>query len=114
VVEAVRLGGIVEGTGIVVGGVEVAILGIELHVAADEQIDAAVAIVVQPGRADRPAVDFDASLFRDVFERAVAAVAIENRSSVAGDEQIDKAVVVEVGRDRRRAVNVRRRHRPVR
>src|SRR5208337_3821563 len=72
VVETVRLGGVVKWTGIIVGGVVVAILGIELHITADKQIDTAV--------------DFDARFFGAVLKGSVAAVAIKNRSSVAGDE----------------------------
>ena len=107
VVETVGVGGVVERAGIVIGGVEVAIFGIELHVAADEQIDAAVAIVVEPGGTDRPAVDLDAGFRGDIGEGAVAVVVIENRLAVAGNEEIDEAVVVEVGGDRGHAVDVR-------
>src|SRR5208282_757777 len=106
VIKAVRLGGVIERAGIVVGGIVLAILGIELDVTPDEQIDAAVTIVVQPSGADRPAIHLDTGLFGHVFERAVAAVAIENRSPIAGYEQIDKAIVVEVGGNRSHAINV--------
>ncbi len=42
-----------------------------------------------------------------IFKRAVAFVAVENRAAIAGDEEVDEAVIVKVGGDRRHAVNVR-------
>src|SRR5208283_4179433 len=106
VIKAVGLGGVVERAGIVVGGIVVAILGIELHVAADEEIGTTVTVVIEPSGADRPAVNIDPSFFGHIFEGAVAAVAIENRPAVAGHEQIDKAVVVEIGGDCGHSINV--------
>ena len=96
----IRIGLVIQRTGIVVGGIKGAIGGIELHVASDEEIQAAVAIVVQPGGADGPTFHVEAGLGRDVFERSVAAVAIERYVTVGGDQQIGVAVVVEVGCDR--------------
>ena len=98
--ETVGVGGVVERAGIVVSGVEVAIRGIELHVASDKQVDAAVAIIVEPRGTDRPSVDFHAGLCGDVGKRPIAIVAVKNCFAVAGDEQIDETVVVEVGGNR--------------
>ena len=55
--QKIGLGLVIQRAGIVVGGVVGAVLRVELHVPADEQIDAAVAIVIQPGGADGPARD---------------------------------------------------------
>ena len=104
--------GVIERTGIVVGGVIGAVLGIELHVAADEEIHAAVAVVIQPGGADRPARHIQAGFGGDILEGAVAFVAIERDVAVAGDQQVHIAVVIEIGGDGGHAEEVRRPRRP--
>ncbi len=91
--------GIIERAGIVVGSIVGAVLRIELHVASDEEIHAAVVIVIQPGGADRPARHIQAGLGGDVFEGAIAFVAVQRDVAVAGDQQVHKAVVIEVGGD---------------
>ena len=74
-------------------------------------IDAAVAVVIQPGGADRPAGNLDAGFRGHVLERSVALVAIQDRPAVAGDEQVHEAVVIVIGCDRRHAEQVARRPR---
>ena len=106
VIETVGVGFVIERAGIVVGWIEIAVLGIELHIAADEQIDATVFVVVEPGGANRPAIDVDSGFRGDIREGAVPVVVIENRLAVAGYEEIDVAVVVVVGGDGSHAVNV--------
>ncbi len=107
VVQTVGIGFVVERTGIVVSRVVVAIFRIELNVTADEEIDATVLIVVEPCRADGPAVYVNASLGGNVGEGAVAVVVIKNRLAVTGYKQIDVAVVVIVGGDRGHPVDIR-------
>src|SRR5262249_3088899 len=67
-----QIGGalVIQRTGIIVGGVVGAVGGVELNVPADEQVHAAVAIVVEPRRVDRPAVYFQAGLRGDILKRA--------------------------------------------
>src|SRR5439155_12870204 len=50
----------------------------EVHVIANEQVEQAVAVVIQPGGAGRPALVVHASLARDGGESSVALVVIEN------------------------------------
>ena len=107
-VQNVGLTFVVERSGIVIPGIEIAILGIELHVPADEQIDASVAVVIEPGRTDRPAIDVDPGLGRHIRKRTVALVAVQDRAPVAGHEKVDEAVIVKVGCNRRHAIDVRR------
>src|ERR1043166_1632816 len=75
--------------------------GSVIHEAADEKIEPAVVIEVEPDRARGPVPlkDFgaQASLFADIGERAVAVVVIKNRVAVGGHEDIGEAVVVIVG-----------------
>src|ERR1039458_8026865 len=106
VVEAVRVGGVVERAGIVVGGVEGAVLGIELHVAPDEQVNAAIAIVIQPGGADGPSVDLDAGLDGHVSECPITIVVVENRFAIAGHQEIHKTIVVKISGDRSRTEDI--------
>ena len=74
--------------------------GLEVHVdvVGDEEIELAVAIVVNEGAAGAPArfLAGDARLFADVGEGAVAVVVVENVLAVVGDEQVVEAVVVVV------------------
>ena len=97
---------VIQGAGIVVGGVVSPVCRVEFHVTADEEVHAAVAIVVQPGRTDRPAGDIEARLRRDVLERAVPVIAVEDDAAVAADEQVHPAVVVVIRRDRAHAEQI--------
>src|SRR5215469_13586625 len=89
---------VVQRAWVVIGGVVIPVLGIELEISANEQIHAAVPVVIQPGGTDGPAIHLDAGLGCDVGEVAVAVVVIQDRLAVARDEQVDKAIVVVVGR----------------
>ena len=112
VIETIGIAGIVERPRIVIGCIEGAILGIELHVTTDEQIDAAVAVVIQPSRTDRPSIDVDSGLGSYVRERTVAIVVVKDGLAVAGDEEVDEAVVVEIGGNRRQCHKYSRQPRP--
>ena len=71
--------------------------GRPLHVVADEQIEQAVAIVVEPQRGGAEALALaEAGGVGDVDERALAGVAEESVLADAGDEDVGKAVVVVV------------------
>ena len=72
--------------------------GIELDVVADEKIEIAVAIVVDPGAAGAPADLFfvEAGFLRDVGECAVAVVVKQNVVAPEAAEEIVPAVVVVV------------------
>ena len=69
---------------------------IEIHIVGDEQIEMAVAVVIQKAAARAPARSgsSDSGLFRDVGKRAVTVVVIEHVPAPVGDEQIVEAVVV--------------------
>ncbi len=96
-VELVGFAFVIERAGIVISGVEGVVLGIKLDIAADEKIDAAILVVIEPGGADGPAIDIDAGLRSYISEVTVAVIVIEDGLAVAGDKQVDKAVVVVVG-----------------
>ena len=87
--ELVGLAFVIQRPRIIVRRIKGAIFGIELHIAADEQIDAAILVVVEPRGTDRPAIHIDAGLLGHIGEVAVAVVVIENRLAVAGNQQID-------------------------
>ena len=90
------------GDAAVLAGLVLAELGqmreIDLHVAADEQIEPPVAIVVGEAAARRPSSDRDAGLLGDVGERAVAIVAIQMVAAERGHVEILPAVAVHVRR----------------
>ncbi len=71
---------------------------VEIHVVRDEQIEVAVAVVVQKTAARTPAVfrSSDAGLLGHIGERAVAVVVVEDVAAKVGDEEIVEAVVVVV------------------
>ena len=71
------------------------------QVVADEQVEPAVAVVVDERRRHAPAAAIvRAGLLRDVGERAVAVVAEQLAAAEAREVEVDAAVVVEVaGRD---------------
>ena len=81
-----------------------------VQVGRNEQVQASVAVVVDPGAAGAvPHIALAKTGFlRDVGEGAVAVVAIQHVLSIVGDEQIVEAVVVEVADgDRRRPAGLR-------
>jgi len=74
----------------------------------DEEIEMAVAIVVDERGARAPQRIGEARLRRDVGERAVAAIVEERRGAEPGDEQVEEAVVVVVADGRAHAVDAQR------
>ena len=107
VIQLVGLALVIQRPRIIVRGIIRAILGIELHIAADKQVHAAVLVVVQPGGADGPSVHLDARLLRHVGEVPVAVVVIQNGLAVPRHQQIDEPVVVKVRRRHGHRVEVR-------
>ena len=71
---------------------------IEVDIVGDEDIEVAVAIVIDEGAARTPARagDRQAGLGGDVGEFAVAAIAVEAVRPVVGDEQVGLAVIIEI------------------
>ena len=68
----------------------------ELHELADEQIEPAVVVVIEPDRAGGPSRRGHAGFFGHVGKSAVAVVVIENASAVLRYVQIRKAVAIVV------------------
>ena len=65
------------------------VLQVELDKRAEEQVEAAVVVVVEPHGAGGPVRRLvQAGLLRDVGKGPVAVVAIENRAAVGGDEDV--------------------------
>ena len=72
----------------------VPLVGVEVHIAGDEQIEPAIAIIVAKGRPARPVAQLHAGLLRGVGEGAIVVVVIEAILAEIGDEQIGPAIVV--------------------
>src|SRR5260370_41965128 len=71
---------------------------IHVGISRDEQVHVAVAIIIAPGGAGGKAGNSaKPGLLSDIFKLAVAESAIEDAVSVASDEQVQIAVVVEIG-----------------
>ena len=68
-----------------------------MDVTRDEEIDAAIAIVVGPGCAGAEATSGDAGFISDVFEFAIAEIVVERIAAESADVDILPAVVVKVG-----------------
>src|SRR5687767_2543613 len=69
-----------------------------LDVAGDEQVEPTVAIEVRKGAARAPARRSDTGGRRDVGERAVPRVAIQDVWAVVGEVEVGQSVVVVVAR----------------
>src|SRR5712671_6354624 len=67
-----------------------------IHETADEEVELAVVIVVEPDGARRPARRSKARLHRYIAERPVSVVLIKDAVAVGGDEEIRIPVVIEV------------------
>src|SRR5262249_10452504 len=61
---------------------------------ADEQVEQAVVVVIEPDGAGGPVREDQPGLFGDVAEGAVSVVVIQSRAAVCRDEQIGAAVIV--------------------
>ena len=78
-------------------GWTIEVLEVDLHVPADEQVQAPVAVVVGEAAPGRPAAARQARPRRDVGERAVVVVVIEVVPTESGDVEVLPAVPVHVG-----------------
>ena len=107
-IQPVGVAGIVERSRVIVGRIKIAILGIELHVASYEEIDTAIAVVIEPGGTDGPAVHIDSGFRGHVGEGAGAIVVVEDRFAIAGDEEIHESIIVVIGCNGRGAEDVGR------
>ena len=67
-----------------------------IDIAADEQVQAAVIIVVEPDGAGCPTRRFHTGAFGDIGKGAVTVVAVKNAVTVGGHEEIGPTVVVVV------------------
>src|SRR3954471_23291193 len=70
---------------------------VDLDVAADEEIELSIVIVVREAAAGRPSARADARTPGDVLERAVVAIVIEAVSPDTGDVHVLPAVAIHVG-----------------
>ena len=70
---------------------------VEMHVAGDEQVHMAVAVVVAPGRAGAESSRHHSCLIRDIFKLAVAQVVIQRIAAIASYVDIGQTIVVIVG-----------------
>ncbi len=68
-----------------------------MDVAGDEEVEAAVAVVVAPGGAGGPVAERDSGFLGDVGEGAVVVVVVEAVLAEVGDVDVGPAVVVVVG-----------------
>ncbi len=102
---AVRLGAAVQRT-------EPVLLDRPLDVAGDEQVQAAVAVVVEPEGARREPGVADAGLRGDVFEAAASVVTEQAARAERRDVDVGVAVVVEVRRRDAKPVHLDRQARP--
>ena len=82
------------GAGIAAGGLG---LRVPHHVVHHEQVEAAIAVGIEPSRRHRPGLTVDACLHRHIFEGAIAAIAIQNVTAHSRHEQIGMTVVIVVG-----------------
>src|SRR5207248_5692453 len=73
---------------------------IEINIISDDQVQLAIAVVIQEGAAGAPvfAVASDACRFAYVCEGAVAVVVIQAILAVVGDEQVVEAVIIVIAR----------------
>ena len=95
--QAIGVALVIERAGEGVGGEELALgVGIELQVIAHKQIELAVAVVVDPGRAGAEVRVLHARLGRHVRKGPVAVVVVEDRRTPVGHVDVFVAVVVVV------------------
>src|ERR1700683_3553363 len=79
---------------------------VEIHEAADEQIEAAVIVVIKPDGAAAPAGSGDAGFGGDVAESAVAVIAIEDAVRVLRDVEVGETVGIVIADSDAHAVGV--------
>src|SRR5437867_3569090 len=68
-----------------------------MNVTRDKEINVTVAVIVDPGRAGHEAAAARAGLFSHVLEFAVSQAAVKRAPAEAGDENVQLAVIFEVG-----------------
>ena len=73
------------------------LIHVQLDVTRDKQINVTVAVVVGPGRAGHEAAAAHAGFFSHVLEFAISQATVERAAAEAGDENVQLAVIVEVG-----------------
>ncbi len=73
------------------------VVEVDLHVAAHEEVEVAVLVVVGEAAARRPAAALYPRLLGDVGERAVPVVAVEPVPAEGGDVEVRGAIPVHVG-----------------
>src|ERR1700722_12378662 len=67
-----------------------------IHKAAYEQVQPAIAVIIEPDRAGGPARSSHACLLSHIAECSVTVVLIEDAFSVGGDQHVGPSVVVEI------------------
>src|SRR5437667_11952702 len=65
-----------------------------IEIAADEQVELAVVVVVEKAGARAPSGGRDSRLRRHILKRAVAAIPVENIGAIGGQVEILKSVVI--------------------
>src|SRR5580704_8507938 len=78
----------------VVGGTGQVLGFIEVHEAADKQIQPSVIVVIEPDSARRPSRSGDPSLLGNVCKRAIAVVVIQNAPAILRHIEIGEAISV--------------------
>src|ERR1700682_6240514 len=68
----------------------------EIHEASDEQVQAAIFIVVEPHGAGSPSGSGESRFFRYIEKRSVSVIVIKDAAAVLGDVQVRKTVAVEI------------------
>src|ERR1035438_622333 len=77
-----------------VGRDTAAVRRVKIHKVANEKVEPAIVVVIEPNRARGPPWHANASLFGDVRKRAVAIVVVENALSILRHVKIGEAVAV--------------------
>src|SRR3984957_12730743 len=72
------------------------IVGIELYVTGNEDVEESVVVVIAPGRTRRPSTERDSSFFRNVGKRAVVIIVVKAVLSQIGNVHVGPAVVIEI------------------
>src|ERR1700722_18373421 len=72
------------------------IVGIELYVTGNEEVEEAVVVVIAPSCTRRPSTESDSSFFRNVGKRAVVIVVVEAVLAEIGNVNVGPAVVIEI------------------
>src|ERR1700691_5528439 len=81
---------------------------VEIHEAADEEIEAAVVVVIKPDGAAAPAGSGDAGFGGDIAESAVAIIVIEDAVRVLRDVEVGETVAIVIADSDAHAVGVTR------